>query len=431
MTVTSAKKRLTRPQILGKRISTILYTIFTVTIISSLSLQSGRVFSKDPAFASVHANGTMNGTAAPLNGSLTSPFKNTLAIIRVTSPDLAMRIPKLMAYRPFFYDIHISIEPHLGDTYFNNLTYDNAGGCCTTYASVGDTMAGILQANETDPVSQIEGILYFHFDMWVDPLGFAREDFNNLWILDGPAPNLKCMRDVTGPDGYSSDWPGVNGRWWEHARKANAEANALNIGFKADELEWCAGWSDMYYVPRRFWPDFTVLSRLYKTQDFGSGVNHEVAIPTMFRTLDRTHRAHKHLGVTSHIGDCWGSCCHGGATATEVLEARCGHHLDWRSTQPVKAAMERLRVEEMLLGSAAVEAKERQWNATRMMEAMLQGDERYAMLRGPIEEQEPEEGEDEQQEEGNGEKQQQQQQLEDDGQTARLKSRRSIPAAVR
>ena len=57
------------------------------------------------------------------------------------------------------------------------------------------------------------------------------------------------------------------------------------------------------------------------------------------------------LGVIDLIGDCWGDCCTHTAGVQDVLWERCGHHLDFRDEDVVKAHFGRLKRESRILGS--------------------------------------------------------------------------------
>lgn len=62
----------------------------------------------------------------------------------------------------------------------SNMTYDTYEDAYTIYKSLRDTMAHIL-AHPSDPETKdIHGLLYFHFDAWIDPLRFADMDKSKL-----------------------------------------------------------------------------------------------------------------------------------------------------------------------------------------------------------------------------------------------------------
>lgn len=112
-----------------------------------------------------------------------SPFKNTLAFIRWNNPH-PQRIPYLMKYKPFFKDIHISLPKY---TEGNNLTADGWENAFQVYGAVADTMEHVL-LHEPD----IEGLFFFHFDMWIDPLGFMDLDREKIWFPQSDNPRTHC-----------------------------------------------------------------------------------------------------------------------------------------------------------------------------------------------------------------------------------------------
>ncbi len=85
-----------------------------------------------------------------------SPFSRTLAFIRWNSAHND-RIPIIEKYRPFFTNLHYSIPDSTSNL---NYTVDGWKSGEFIYKAVGDTMQIILQN-----YSNIEGVLYFHFDV--------------------------------------------------------------------------------------------------------------------------------------------------------------------------------------------------------------------------------------------------------------------------
>ncbi len=83
-------------------------------------------------------------------------------------------------------------------------------------------------------------------------------------------------------------------------------------------------WSDIYYIPRQFFQDFTDLANIFYAFDSF----HEVAVPTMVNIIDWTHRLTPFHSVIARIGNCWGGCCAGGAKPLDIKQNRCGHRID-------------------------------------------------------------------------------------------------------
>jgi hypothetical protein len=83
-------------------------------------------------------------------------------------------------------------------------------------------------------------------------------------------------------------------------------------------------WSDIYYIPRRFFNDFIDLTKIF----YAAGSFHEIAIPTMLNIIDMTHRTTPFHSVITRLGDCWGHCCANGAKPVDIKQKRCGHRMD-------------------------------------------------------------------------------------------------------
>jgi hypothetical protein len=109
-----------------------------------------------------------------------------------------------------------------------------------------------------------------------------------------------------------------------------------------------ASWSDIYYIPNRMFKDFALLAKSYGSFP----IFHEIAVPTMFRILDRTYSPHRSrsMSVVQYVGDCWGGCCNNGATKQDVLDNRCGHRFDLTNWDIANVHFERLRENAKMLG---------------------------------------------------------------------------------
>ncbi|KAI9151909.1 CMP-sialic acid transporter 1 [Paramyrothecium foliicola] len=275
-----------------------------------------------------------------------SPFKNTLAMIRWNSPHQE-RIPLLMKYEPFFHNIHISMPDMLNEEKrepeFHNLTHDQFAGTFIIYQQVARTMQLVL---DTEP--EIDGLLYYHFDAWVDPLAWGAMNRDNIHFPmtansedNHIGPHYKCMNDT---QGYN--WWGWEKNFHLHAKLAQSQVAVLDLGYKVDFHEWCVGWSDIYFIPRRFFEDFILLADIFVSFD----VFHEVAIPTMVRIIEESHRKNPYTPLLEHISDCWGHCCASNPTIFHVLHYRCGHRLDYLEEKVIKAFYDKIDNEAFILG---------------------------------------------------------------------------------
>ncbi|KZL75522.1 UDP-galactose transporter [Colletotrichum tofieldiae] len=282
-------------------------------------------------------------------GNLTaSPFSNTLAMIRWNAKRME-RVPLLLKYKPFFHTVHISMPEMMDDKPddYHNLTHSQYPHHQTIYMQVAHTMKLIL-----DEQPDIEGLMYFHFDSWIDPMAWVDENRQSIWYptshntrqFEGDGPRYMCMTDWQ----KFPQWWGWYHKWNEKAVTVNGEIARMNRGYAVEEEEFCVGWSDIFYIPRRFFADFIFLSYVYGCAD----LFHEVAIPTMLNIIDRSRRseAAKFQSVIDRIGDCWGGCCDDSATAHDVKWTRCGHRLSYLNQEVVDAHYSRLDEQTAWLG---------------------------------------------------------------------------------
>ncbi|KAK5053699.1 hypothetical protein LTR84_001660 [Exophiala bonariae] len=241
-----------------------------------------------------------------------SPFANTLGFVRWNEAYLE-RIPLIQKYDPFFHTIHYSIPNYVADPptggKFVIVTHSSWDNHENVYIPVADTMALIL--NDTE-YSSIEGLLFFHFDLWINPLEFTFMDYDRIWS--------------TYITHYKSKEAGNGWHWWDVRplwEQGTSAIAALN-GTQYDKtVEVCANWADVYYVPRKYFSDFIYLSHLVDP------MFHESAIPTMFNIIDRTYRQQDAGKEYVNLADCWGGCCASNPTPEDIMWARCGHRLNY------------------------------------------------------------------------------------------------------
>ena len=296
---------------------------------------------------------------------LESPFKNSMAFIRING-DRRERIPTVMGYEPFFREIHISMPNLTPNKHQLNLTHDSFEQTFTAYKALGDTMKLILDAPANESASKIDGIFFFHFDIWLDPMAFAHEDFENIWLPDMEGPRYLCMTEKT-RDEVMGDW-----FWFDRGAQYPAIDAAREVhdrfgqDFRMKGDEFCAGWADLYYIPRRFFADWIILSTIYASHD----VFHELAVASMARVIDISRRTHPTLPVMTHFGDCWGGCCSGYPKGPEILWKRCGHHLNYLNQEHVKTQYGRLEREAKMLGTNITEVARGKEDELRMLKEL-------------------------------------------------------------
>lgn len=279
--------------------------------------------------------------SAPINDVIASPFNNSLAMIRWNSPH-PERIPLLKKYEPFFHTVHISMPEMMSDRppEFHNLISDQFPGTYAIYTQVAKVMKLILSEQ-----SQLDGLMYFHFDAWIDPMAWNNTDRRNIWFPVAEAsregPRFVCMNDTA-----TYDWWGWKESMHLGALTATNVIDRLDFGYKVNRDEWCLGWSDIYYIPRRFFPDFILLADIFS--EFG--VFHEVAIPTIVRIIEESRSPSLNQSAVERIKDCWGSCCSSNPTTEDVLTSRCGHRLDYLAENVTGRFYEKLDGQAKLLG---------------------------------------------------------------------------------
>lgn len=345
----------------NREVTTSLSTFLTIVIIVWLSL--GNAHMPDKGASKVPEVDLLESKTNVTK--LESPFKNSMAFIRING-DRPERIQTVMGYEPFFRETHISMPNLTPNKHQLNLTHDSFEQTFTAYKALGDTMKLVLDAPANDSASKIDGIFFFHFDIWLDPMAFAQEDFENIWLPDMEGPKYLCMTEKT-RDEVMGDW-----FWFDKGAQHPATDAAREVhdrfpeDFRIKSNEFCTGWADLYYIPRRFFADWVILSTIYASHD----VFHEIAVASMARIIDVSRRTHPTLPVMTHFGDCWGGCCTGYPKGPEILWKRCGHHLNYLNQEHVKTQYGRLEREAKMLGSNVTEPVRGKEDEQRMLKEL-------------------------------------------------------------
>mmetsp|Transcript_57153 Transcript_57153/g.162260 ORF Transcript_57153/g.162260 Transcript_57153/m.162260 type:complete len:449 (+) Transcript_57153:61-1407(+) len=167
---------------------------------------------------------------------------------------------------------------------------------------------------------RVSGVLSCHVDFWFHPLGILgrRDNLDKIWWLDrgwGPVDRKWpfCLSD------YASLMKDTRWHWLNSKQQSwdAFQAAAQNLSFSG-EVQVCGAWSDLFYLPRGAWSDFALAAEPFRD------VGHEVALPTIFRLLERAGRARLREPLA-----CAGGCCRN--TSLRELRGRaCGHKL-WLS----------------------------------------------------------------------------------------------------
>jgi hypothetical protein len=184
-------------------------------------------------------NGTISSSTTPRPEPLESPLKNTLAFIR-SNHDIPDRVTTLVeGYRPYFKTIHISMPAHEQNETYVDLTRDYYGDGMTPYLPVQRLLSWL---DERGKLNEYDGLLYWHFDAWIEPLAFHDMDKTRIWLTtNGDGLKYKCM----GPQPWRDpDWVWWGNGGWENTLEANRVAynmlrDVFGHGFDMDPDEYC------------------------------------------------------------------------------------------------------------------------------------------------------------------------------------------------
>jgi hypothetical protein len=309
----------------------------------------------DPILSEPLAIPPVEPSAAPT--VFESPFKNVMASIRINH-DLPERITTLrQGYEPFFHTVHISMPHGDEDPTQTNFTRDFWNNGEKPYPPVAETVQFLLDDENS---TEVEGLIWYHFDSWIEPLSFTGMDFEKIWILDASDPQFWCMTDPKMMDW----WCWISWGKQDAVREASRDIKSRYPEYTFDPEEFCTGWADMYYIPRKYFEDFVRLARVFSEHD----AYHEIAIPTLFHIIDQTYRKHPSLSVLYRWADCCtypsdtlslytfanallgGHCCAENPRKFDVLRKRCGHKLNYLDPNVTNTFYDRLAENAMLLG---------------------------------------------------------------------------------
>lgn len=319
----------------------VISLVFTLAVVAITSLP-------DLEWSPV-SDGTVTNPFSPdeMIERVDSPFNTTLAFVRWNAAHTE-RLPHIMKYEPFFHTMHISMPNDSLDSpqddfglNHTSLTEDSTTLTFTIYRQVAHTMRVIL---ETQP--EITGMFYYHFDAWIDPLAWTGMDLEKihfpLMVDKTTGPLSICMTNTTAYDwwGWSME-PHIKTMRAEVAAKGNTTAYNIN------DQEWCVGWSDIYYIPRKYFLDYIYFFDLFGEPEYD--VFHEVAIPTITHIIGNSLRENPYIPIVEPISDCWGDCCSSNPTVKDVLKFRCGHRLDFRDEAVTEAFFTKLEGQTALL----------------------------------------------------------------------------------
>jgi UDP-galactose transporter len=206
-------------------------TLIIISLLTSWDASNTKSIQDDVDAAMPQLNNTQ-----PLIPVLESPFKNTLAYVRWNSKH-EERIPLIKTgYEQFFHTMHYSMPKLMGEdgNNFVNLTHDAWEDGYWGYRAVKNTMKVILNETTED---EIGGMMFFHFDVWLDPMGFEEMDFDKIWFPDSEDPKFRCMKNT---ERYK-EWWGWGQGFHEKSQQATRFAANMHSHYEIDTEEWCVG----------------------------------------------------------------------------------------------------------------------------------------------------------------------------------------------
>ena len=222
------------------------------------------------------------------------------------------RLPLLRAYERYFErtvymspraEIHQALrrtDRVAGVAEERSATSHHCGrGIKETYACVADVASRALASS-----TSLRGVLYFHFDLWLQPWRLLRspqvrggrseghaaaEELSMLWALppgrivlkQGGATRLLPLHcfNASHPASYQGRYP--QWTWARDVPGAREGARLACTGGGCDAQRLCIGWADLYYFPRRHAPRFRQLAATFGR----AAANAELAVPTIFDIL--------------------------------------------------------------------------------------------------------------------------------------------------
>jgi len=179
------------------------------------------------------------------------------------------------------------------------------------------------------------GLLVAHADFWFHPyrlLSSTGLRLTELWQLSG---GLKVERgfggNVTWPHCHTRVEDLEQDRSWHYGTSSfdvprkyiwrsidDAHQALRRLGQQVDiPTTVCAGWADMYYLPRKVWP------KLMKLVPYTKQISHEIALPSLFHLMENSWNVKR-----KWLPDCWGGCCVPGTVNKQTIKDNiCGHRM--------------------------------------------------------------------------------------------------------
>jgi FAD/FMN-containing dehydrogenase len=201
---------------LNPRFTVALSIVTTIAVFTAVSMLSRSTW-RSLAYSQPVSVGSNNQSLSPTGSSNTSfnipynppkgasnadaniiqsPFRNTFAYVRFNH-DLPEREKVVLeGYESFFDTVHVSMPSDGHNTTELNRTRDFSDDAFVPYARVADLLETILDDPE---LSHVDGMLFFHFDAWIDPMSFFdMGESTQLGIFHKLYANLFRFRQILG-----------------------------------------------------------------------------------------------------------------------------------------------------------------------------------------------------------------------------------------
>lgn len=184
----------------------------------------------------------INESILPLSGDIQSPFQDVYAFVRWNTGEHSDRASMVQKYEPFFHTVHYSMPNSvLGrNTSWINSTHDAWQESTFDYVAVAILMDLILKSPE---LKDVKGILYFTYDVWLDPMAFREMNYKKMWFPKSPNMVNVCLNSTTVKTAeIYKIWGPHKDNKQQAALDALEEARNLRREYRGiDNTTWCTG----------------------------------------------------------------------------------------------------------------------------------------------------------------------------------------------
>jgi hypothetical protein len=236
-----------------------------------------------------------------------SKFKNTVAFISIQKDLPGLEDSLRKAYSPLFHTVHISLPPNADEKLSaqSTVTKDRRSKASEQYMNVHSILKG---TGSSSNFSDVDGILSFQSDSFINPLYFSKLDASKIWSLG----DTTCL--YYDAKSHNS----------AHALLLQANIEVVRMGlYVVDPNKLCSGLPDIYFLPRQYFRDFINIAATYGGRE--QPIESSFALPTIWNILDQTQSPSQiNPSIVLRLNNC--------KTMTgyldDVLEADCGYGMD-------------------------------------------------------------------------------------------------------